>query len=505
MAAALATGSAHGGAPAPDLVAMRDGIASGALSAERTCAAMLDAADRLNPALNAYHETFREHALEAARRTDADARAGRPLGPLAGVPIAVKDNVATALGHTTCSSRMLANYRSPFDATAVERLQAAGAIVVGKTNLDEFAMGSSGEHCHWGPVRNPWDPERVPGGSSAGSAAAVAAGLCAAAIGSDTGGSIRQPASLCGIVGLKPTYGRISRWGLVAFGSSLDQIGPMTRSVRDAALLLDCMSGIDDRDSTTADRPPTALLASVDAPLDGLRVGIPRQYLSDANDPEVNAAVQAAADAYRAMGATVVDADLPLTDVGISTYYVIAPAEASSNLARYDGIRYGHRAQLAPGEDLFALYARSRSEGFGAEVQRRIMLGTYMLSSGYYDAFYKRALQVRRRIKEEFDRAFASCDVLLGPTAPTPAFGFGANADPLAMYLCDVYTVNTNIAGICGISLPAGYAARGGRQLPVGVQLQANAFEEERLLRAARMLERAMAPVNAAHVPAVRA
>jgi aspartyl-tRNA(Asn)/glutamyl-tRNA(Gln) amidotransferase subunit A len=491
--------------PTIDLTAIRDGIASGALGAERTCAAMLDAADRHNPLLNAYHETFREHAIAAARKVDEDARAGRLLPPLAGVPIAVKDNVATRLGRTTCSSRMLESYRSPFDATAVERLVAAGAIVVGKTNLDEFAMGSSGEHCKWGPVRNPWDPTRVPGGSSAGSAAAVAAGLCAAAIGSDTGGSIRQPASFTGIVGLKPTYGRISRWGLVAFGSSLDQIGPMTRSVRDAALLLDAMSGVDERDSTTADLPPTALAATVERPLEGLRVGIPRQYVSDANDPEVNAAVQAAADAYRAMGATIVDADLPLTDVGISTYYVIAPAEASSNLARYDGIRYGHRAQLKPGEDLFTLYARSRSEGFGPEVQRRIMLGTYMLSSGYYDAYYKRALQVRRRIKEEFDRAFASCDVLLGPTAPTPAFGFGANADPLAMYLCDVYTVNTNIAGICGISLPAGTAVRDGKRLPVGLQLQANAFEEERLFRAARMLERALAPVNAAHAPVVRA
>jgi len=482
-----------------DLTSLRDAVAGGATTAESVWAGMLSAARAANPVLNAYHELFEEQAMDAARRVDADVRAGRPLPPLAGMPVAIKDNVATVLGRTTCSSRMLENYRSPFDATAVERLTHAGAIVVGKTNLDEFAMGSSGEHCKWGPVRNPWDLARVPGGSSAGSAAAVSAGLCAAAIGSDTGGSIRQPASLCGIVGLKPTYGRVSRWGLVAFGSSLDQIGPMTRSVRDAALLLDCMSGVDERDSTTADRPPTQLARTIEQPIDGLRVGIPRQYVSEANDPEVNAAVQAAADAYRAMGATIVDVELPLTDVGISTYYVIAPAEASSNLARYDGIRYGHRAQLKAGEDLFTLYARSRSEGFGPEVQRRIMLGTYMLSSGYYDAFYKRALQVRRRIKEEFDRAFAACDVLLGPTAPTPAFGFGANADPLAMYLCDVYTVNTNIAGICGISIPAGHAMRDGKPLPVGVQLQANAFEEDRLLRAARMLEKALAPVNGAH------
>ena len=486
-----------------DMTALRDAVAAGTTTAESICAGMLAVTAERNTEINAFHEVFAEHALEAARRVDSDARAGRPLPPLAGMPIAIKDNVATTLGRTTCSSRMLENYRSPFDATAVERLAHAGAVLIGKTNMDEFAMGSSGEHCKWGPVRNPWDKTRVPGGSSAGSAAAVAGGMCAAAIGSDTGGSIRQPASFCGIVGLKPTYGRISRWGLVAFGSSLDQIGPMTRSVRDAALMLDVMSGIDERDSTTADRPPTELAKTVERPIEGLRVGIPRQYMSDANDSEVNAAVNAAADAYRALGATIVSVELPLTDVGISTYYVIAPAEASSNLARYDGIRYGHRAQLQPGEDLFTLYARSRSEGFGPEVQRRIMLGTYMLSSGYYDAYYKRALQVRRRIKQEFDQAFSACDVLLGPTAPTPAFGFGANSDPLAMYLCDVYTVNTNIAGICGVSIPAGFAERNGKHLPVGVQLQANAFEEDRLLRAARMLERALTATTSAHAPRV--
>jgi aspartyl-tRNA(Asn)/glutamyl-tRNA(Gln) amidotransferase subunit A len=480
--------------PLPDLTALRDAIAAQALSAETLCAQVLRRIAAQNPVLNAYHETFAEAALEQAQQVDVDARAGRPLGALAGVPIAVKDNIVTRLGQTTCSSRMLAGYRSPFDATAVERLQGAGAAIVGKTNLDEFAMGSSGEHCIWGPVRNPWDTGRVPGGSSAGSAAAVAAGLCAAALGSDTGGSIRQPASFCGIVGFKPTYGRISRYGLVAFGSSLDQIGPMTRSVRDAALLFETMAGMDERDSTTADVAVPPVTRTIEQPLDGLRVGIPTQYMSDANDAGVNAAVQRAADAYAKMGATIVEVALPLTDVGISTYYVIAPAEASSNLARFDGIRYGHRAALRPGEDLFTLYARSRSEGFGPEVQRRIMLGTYMLSSGYYDAYYTRALRVRRRIKEEFDAAFRQCDVLLGPTAPTPAFRFGANADPLAMYLCDVYTVNTNIAGICGISLPAGFVEQDGRRLPVGVQLQANAFEEAKLLRAARMLERAMGP-----------
>ena len=488
-----------------DMTALRDAVASGAVSAEAVCAEAFRAVRAQDGAIHAFHETFEERAMERARAVDRDRAAGRTLPPLAGMTVAVKDNLATSFGHTTCSSRMLGTYRSPFDATAVERLERAGAIVVGKTNMDEFAMGSSGEHCRWGPVANPWDTSRVPGGSSAGSAAALAAGMCQASIGSDTGGSIRQPAAFCGVVGLKPTYGRISRWGLVAFGSSLDQVGPMARSVRDAALLHDAMSGVDPRDSTVADRPPTQLAASVDRPIEGLRVGVPRQYLSDANDPEVNAAVAVAEEAFRAMGATVHPVDLPLTDVGISTYYVIAPAEASSNLARYDGIRYGHRATLAPGEDLATLYARTRAEGFGPEVQRRIMLGTYMLSSGYYDAYYKRALQVRRLIKEELDRAFASCDVLLGPTTPTPAFRFGANADPLAMYLCDVYTVNTNIAGICGMSLPAGYAVRDGRHLPIGVQLQANAFEEDRLMRAARMLERALAPSTARPAGAVTA
>jgi aspartyl-tRNA(Asn)/glutamyl-tRNA(Gln) amidotransferase subunit A len=473
----------------PDMTSLRDAIARQTTTAEEVLTGMLSDIGRRDGELKCFHEVFADEALAAARKVDADARAGRPLGVLSGLPIAVKDNIATRVGQTTCSSRMLKGYRSPFDATAIERLVGAGATILGKTNLDEFAMGSSGENCAWGAVRNPWDVGRVPGGSSAGSAAAVAAGMCAAALGSDTGGSIRQPASFCGIVGFKPTYGRVSRYGLVAFGSSLDQIGPLTRSVRDAALLFQVMAGADERDSTTVERAVPDVLATLERPIDGLRVGIPKQYLSDANDAEVDAAVRNAAAKFEKMGAKVVEVDLPLTDVGISTYYVIAPAEASSNLARYDGIRYGHRAAMKAGEDLFALYARSRAEGFGPEVQRRLMLGTYVLSSGYYDAYYKRALQVRRRIKQEFDVAFKKCDVLLGPTAPTPAFELGANSDPLAMYLCDVYTVNTNISGICGISLPGGFAERKGKQLPVGLQLQANAFEDETLFRAARMLE----------------
>ncbi|MFO0827286.1 MAG: Asp-tRNA(Asn)/Glu-tRNA(Gln) amidotransferase subunit GatA [Phycisphaerales bacterium] len=465
-------------------------VAAGKASARSALETTLARAHQRNPAINAYRELFDATAMD---RADAIDRAP-PSGLLAGLTVAVKDNIATTEGKTTCSSKILANYRSPYDATVIGRLRDAGAIVVGKTNLDEFAMGSSTENCAFGVVRNPHDERRVPGGSSGGSAAAVADMQCDVALGSDTGGSIRQPAALCGVVGLKPTYGRVSRYGLIAFGSSLDQIGPLTRSVRDAAAVLQVIAGHDPRDSTSADTPVEDYLTLLDEPLKNLRVGLPKQYLSDANDASVNAAVERAVEKYRALGARIVSVDLPLTDVGISTYYVIAPAEASSNLARFDGIRYGHRAKIGRDEDLFDLYAKSRAEGFGNEVKRRIMIGTYVLSSGYYDAYYKRALQVRRLIKNEFDRAFESCDVLLGPTSPTPAFEIGKKSDPLSMYLCDVYTVNTNIAGICGISIPGGVVrveGPGDVQLPIGLQLQAPAFAEAQLLRAARMLEAA--------------
>ncbi|MDZ4831093.1 MAG: Asp-tRNA(Asn)/Glu-tRNA(Gln) amidotransferase subunit GatA [Phycisphaerae bacterium] len=462
-------------------------IAAGRASSKASVVEILARVKARNPRLNAYREVFDELALARAEAVDR----APPKGLLTGLTVAVKDNIATTEGKTTCSSKMLANYRSPYDATVIQRLRSAGAIVFGKTNLDEFAMGSSSENCAFGVVRNPHDESRVPGGSSGGSAVSVAAELCDFALGSDTGGSIRQPASLCGIVGLKPTYGRVSRYGLVAFGSSLDQIGPLTRSVRDAAAVLQVIAGYDKHDSTSADEPVDDYLTTLDEPLKGLRVGLPKQYVSTANDPAVNAAVEKAIATYRSLGARIVDIDLPLTDIGISTYYVIAPAEASSNLARFDGIRYGHRAKLEPGEDLFDLYAKSRAEGFGAEVKRRIMIGTYVLSSGYYDAYYKRALQVRRLIKDEFDRAFEHCDVLLGPTSPTPAFEIGKKSDPLSMYLCDVYTVNTNIAGICGISIPGGTVSVGDKRLPIGLQLQAPAFAEAKLLRAARMLEAA--------------
>lgn len=470
----------------PDRLSLAHAILAGKASAADSIGQTLARAAAGNARLNAFRELFPAEANARAATIDRERR-----GLLAGLAVAVKDNIATLEGRTTCSSRMLEHYRSPFEATVVRRLKDAGAIVVGKTNLDEFAMGSSSEHCAWGPVRNPWATDRVPGGSSGGSAAAVAAGLCDIALGSDTGGSIRQPAALCGVVGVKPSYGRVSRYGLVAFGSSLDQIGPIARTVRDAAAVLQTISGLDPNDSTSADVPVEDYLGTLEDPIAGLRIGVPRQYVSDANDPAVNEAIRGALDTYRSLGASVVEVDLPLTDVGISTYYVVAPAEASSNLARFDGIRYGHRAELAPGETLFDLYAKSRSEGFGAEVKRRIMIGTYVLSSGYYDAYYKRALQVRRLIKQEFDAAFEQCDVLLGPTSPTPAFPIGGKSDPLSMYLCDVYTVNCNIAGICGLSMPCGFARVGGGELPIGLQLQAPAFAEGLLLRAARMFERA--------------
>ena len=469
-------------------------VRAGASTASSRVEACLARISSRGTELHAFNEVHADEARAAATRIDASIKRGENPGALAGVILAIKDNIATTQGRTTCSSRFLENYRSPFDASVIQRLQSQGAILIGKTNLDEFAMGSSTENSAFGATRNPWDTTRVPGGSSGGSAAAVSAGFCDAALGSDTGGSIRQPASLCGCVGFKPTYGRISRYGLVAFGSSLDQIGPFAKDVRGCAELFEAMAGRDTLDSTTVDLPVPDCCAQLDEPLRGLRVGVPREYRTDANAPSVARALDEAIAAYKSMGATIVDVELPLTDVGISTYYVIAPAEASSNLARFDGIRYGNRATLEAGEGLEDLYAKSRSQGFGPEVQRRIMLGTYVLSSGYYDAYYNRALQVRRRIREEFDHAFTKCDVLLGPTSPIPAFEIGGKKDPWAMYLCDVYTVNTNIAGIPGISLNASYAQEGNSTLPIGMQLQGPAFSEALLLRAARMLERAMPP-----------
>jgi len=451
----------------------------------------LRAIEEENTSLNAFREVYAEESLAAASSIDHGISQGHDAGPLAGVPVAIKDNIVTDWGRTTCGSLFLENYRSPFTATAVQRLIDAGAIIIGKTNCDEFAMGSSTEHCAWGPARNPWDPTRVPGGSSGGSAVAVAAGMTPVALGSDTGGSIRQPAGMCGVVGLKPSYGRVSRHGLVAFGSSLDQIGPMAGTVTDAALLLQVMAGHDRFDSTSISESLPDCLSQLESPIDDLRIGVPREYLTDANDPDVNQVFRQAIDTFRELGATIVDVDLPMTDSGVATYYILATAEASSNLARFDGMRYGARSSLANGDDLSDLYDQSRSAGFGAEVRRRIMLGTFVLSAGYYDAYYKKALQVRRLIKQEFDDAFSKCHALIGPVSPIPAFEFGAKADPLSMYLADIYTVNTNIAGICGISVPAGFKTVGGKKLPMGLQLQAQAMDEPTLLRVARMFEKA--------------
>ncbi len=468
------------------LVEIRDSVAAGKVSATEITRAYLDRIARYNGDLHAYDDVYEERALARAAEVDA----GKVTGPLAGVPIAIKDNLCTTYGATKNSSRMLENFRAPYTATAVAKLEAAGAIILGKTNMDEFAMGSSTENSAFGRTKNPWDGDRVPGGSSGGSAAAMAADLCAAAIGSDTGGSIRQPAALCGIVGLKPTYGRISRWGLVAFASSLDQIGPLTHTLDDTAAMMQAMSGHDPLDSTSADVPVPDYAAELKQPIGKLRIGIGKQYMSDANHPAVARAIEEAIAIYRQRGDEIVEVDLPHTDYGIPTYYIVAPAEASSNLARYDGVHYGHRS--AEATTLNDVYYKSRGEGFGDEVKRRIMLGTYALSSGYYDAYYLRALKVRRLIKNDFDRAFESCDAILCPTTPGPAFKAGEKtADPLEMYLNDIYTVNGNLAGIPAVSVPGGFAEQDGKKLPIAVQLYAPAFQEAKLLKIARVYEEA--------------
>jgi len=473
------------------LTEQRDAIARGDVSATELTQAYLDRIAQHDQVLCSYHEVFAERALNTA----ADVDAGKVNGPLAGVTLGVKDLFCTSYGHTTCSSKMLAGYRSPFTATAVQRLEDAGAVVLGKTVMDEFALGSSCETDVDGGACNPWDTHRVPGGSSGGSAAAMAGGLAAATLGTDTGGSIRQPAALCGVTGFKPSYGRISRYGMVACASSLDQAGTFTRSVADAALLTKLMAGADPNDNTCADRHVEANLDDVETPVDGLRIGLPKQYVMEgANHPAVQAAVEAACDLYRAQGAELIEVDLPHTKYGIPTYYVQMTAELSSNLARYDGVHYGHRTEQ-PTTDLAELTALSREEGFGDEVKRRIMLGTYALSSGYEQQYYDRALRVRRLIRNDFDAAFgvdgAGVHAILCPTTTGPAFKRGELIDdPLAMYLNDVYTVNVNLAGICGISLPAGTADVDGTALPVGVQLIGPAFGEQTLLRVARQYEK---------------
>jgi aspartyl-tRNA(Asn)/glutamyl-tRNA(Gln) amidotransferase subunit A len=467
---------------------IRSAIQERRLSAAEAAEGCLAAMARLDPKIKAFLSTDPDGARRRAAAIDRRLAAGEKVGLLAGVPVAVKDNMCTADGQpTTCASRILGGWRAPYDAHVVERLTVEGAVIVGKTNLDEFAMGSSTENSAYGATRNPWDLQRVPGGSSGGSAAAVASRMVPIAVGSDTGGSIRQPAALCGVVGMKPTYGRVSRYGLVAFASSLDQIGPFGRTVADAALVLQAIAGHDGRDSTSVPEPVPDYLAGLETPVQPLRIGVPREFFGRGLDAEVEKVVREALAVYERLGAALIPIELPhSTDYAIATYYIVATSEASSNLARYDGVHYGYRS--ADHADMIDMYMRSRAQGFGDEVKRRIMLGTYALSSGYYDAYYKKALAVRRLIRRDFEQAFQKVDCIMGPTSPTPAFRLGERtADPLAMYLSDVYTVSCNLAAIAGISIPCGFTAAG---LPVGLQIITDVFTEDRLLRIARMYER---------------
>jgi aspartyl-tRNA(Asn)/glutamyl-tRNA(Gln) amidotransferase subunit A len=459
-------------------------LKGGETNARAVAARSLDAAERLNDRLNAFLQIDREGAVRRAEELDkGDGRAGA----LHGVPLAVKDNICVRGMQATCGSRILAGYHPPYDATVIERLNGAGAVLVGKTNCDEFAMGSSNENSAYGAVRNPWDTERVPGGSSGGSAAAVAARIVPAALGSETGGSVRQPAALCGIVGVKPTYGRVSRYGLVAFGSSLDQVSVFGLTVKDAALVLQTIAGRDDCDATTADVEVPDYVGALGGDLKGARIGVPSALLGEGLDADVRVRVEAAVNAYRELGAEIVDVELPHARYSIAVYYIIATAEASSNLARYDGVRYGFRAEDP--KDLREMYKRTREEGFGAEVKRRIMLGTYVLSSGYYDAYYLKAQKVRTLIQRDFLNAFEQCDAVLTPTSPTPAFRLGEKTDdPLSMYLSDIYTCMANLAGVPGISVPCGLTPAG---LPVGFQLMGRHWGESDILRLAHAYEHA--------------
>jgi aspartyl-tRNA(Asn)/glutamyl-tRNA(Gln) amidotransferase subunit A len=460
-------------------------VAAGEITAVQVVDATLARIEAIDGELGAFLAVDAAGAREAAAEVDRRRAANQPLGPLAGVPIALKDVLVTRGLATTAASKILEGWIPPYDAHVVEKLRAAGAIVIGKVNCDEFAMGSSTENSAYRRTCNPWDASRVPGGSSGGSSAAVAAGLCAASLGTDTGGSIRQPAAFCGVVGLKPTYGRVSRWGVVAFASSLDQVGPLTRTVADAALVLETIAGFDPRDSTSLDTPVPSFTEALTGEIRGLRIGLPQEYFESMDD-DVRAAVARAVQALVERGAETVDLSLPHTRLALPAYYVVAPAEASSNLARFDGVRYGKRVEAA---DLLEMYARTRGAGFGPEVKRRIMLGTYALRTGYYDAYYKKAQQVRTLIKRDFDRAFRYCDVILTPTTPTPAFPFGAKATPMEMYLADVFTLSCNLAGLPGISVPCGLSGEG---LPIGAQLLGRALDEVTLLRAAGIIEAAV-------------
>jgi aspartyl-tRNA(Asn)/glutamyl-tRNA(Gln) amidotransferase subunit A len=466
---------------------LRDMIAAGRVSSLEATKAVFKAIDKYDDQIKAYISVFKDKALADAAAVDAKIAAGEKVGALAGVPVAVKDNMCSDWGNTSCGSRILENFKAPYNAAVVDKLIEADAVIVGKLNMDEFAMGSSTENSGFFPTANPWDSTRVPGGSSGGSAAATAARLCFASLGSDTGGSIRQPASFCGVVGLKPTYGRVSRYGLVAYGSSLDQIGPLTRSVCDAALMLNVISGYDPKDSTSVPESMAPLkdyLADIDKPVEDLKIAIVPEFIEKAG-AEVCGAIKEAVETYEKLGATIVEVEMPRFDYAIAAYYIIATAEASSNLARFDGVHYGHRSSEA--ENYIDVYTKSRQEGFGQEVKRRIMLGNYALSSGYYDAYYLKALKVRNLIREDFRAAFKKADCLLMPVSPTTAFKIGEKtSDPLEMYLADIYTIALNLAGMPGISIPCGFDSN---DMPVGMQLISDTFTEDKLLRIARMFE----------------
>lgn len=461
------------------------------VSAREVAEAYLAQSEKWNGKLNAYI-TMNDKALTAAESIDQRIAKGEKVGPLAGVPLAIKDMLCTQGLRTTAASKILHNFIPPYSSTVVARLEAAGGITLGKANQDEFAMGSSNETSHFGVSRNPWNMDYVPGGSSGGSAVAVAAGMASAAIGTDTGGSIRQPASFCGVVGVKPTYGRVSRYGIVAFASSLDQAGPFTRTVEDAALVLQTISGRDERDMTTASESVPDWGSSINKNLQGLKAGMPKEYFSDQLETETRQAVEKAVDAVKKAGAEIVEVSIPLTEMAVPIYYLVATSEASSNLARYDGVRFGHRADFSqnPAESLAEFYCRTRGEGFGSEVKRRIILGTYALSSGYYDAYYRKACQVRRLLRQQFVEAFAKCDVLISPVTTSPAFKIGDRiSDPLQMYLNDIYTTSANLVGIPGMSVPAGFSSAG---LPIGVQLLAGHFQEQHLFNVGSVIEEAM-------------
>jgi aspartyl-tRNA(Asn)/glutamyl-tRNA(Gln) amidotransferase subunit A len=466
-------------------------LAARKVSSVELATLFLDRIERLNPTLNAFITVDRDKTLAMAREADGRLASGN-AGPLTGIPLAHKDIFCAEGWLTTCGSKMLSNFVSPYDAHVVAQFKRAGMVTLGKCNMDEFAMGSSNETSYYGPVRNPWDRTLVPGGSSGGSAAAIAARLCPAATGTDTGGSIRQPAALCGFTGLKPTYGAVSRYGMIAFASSLDQAGPMAKSAEDCALLLNAMAGFDERDSTSLERPIEDYTRDLNKPLaglQGLRIGLPREFFGEGMAADVRAAVDAALDEYRRLGAVTVEVSLPNSGLSVPAYYVIAPAEASSNLSRFDGVRYGYRAPEYA--DLNDMYSKSRAQGFGAEVKRRILIGTYVLSHGYYDAYYLQAQKIRRLIAADFAAAFRQCDVVMGPTSPTTAFAIGAKSDdPVQMYLSDIYTISTNLAGLPGMSIPCGFGGASGK-LPVGLQIVGNYFDEARMFNVAHRYQQA--------------